>query len=752
MQYTKFLRWGTLALLSLTFLIPFIVADGSFFPNMFFPFITGKAFAFRILVELLLGFYVLLALREPKYRPRASVLMWALVGFVAWVGIATLLSVDPIKSFWSNFERMEGYITILHLFVYCVVLGAVVSAEKWWNNLLRIAVGASAIEGIISLMQVVHLFGFAPSSQSGARADGTFGNAEYLAVYMLMNVFLTLFMLIRERKSAQAQILYGIALVLQVATIFFTETRGSTLGLLGGLIIAAIWIVWRARGHSEWRTLYRASLGTLIAIAVIVLGFFGLKNTSFVQHEPTLQRFASISLSDPTTQSRLIIWHMAWEGFLQKPVQGWGQENFNFVFNKYYDPSMYNQEQWFDRAHNSFLDWLIAGGLPAFLLYVSLFVLTGWAIIRSELSVPEQAVLLGLLAGYAFNNLFVFDNIGSYIYFFLLIAFAQGLFSLKPQSLTWSRPASNQTLAIAAPIVVILIGFGIWTINVPGIARAEGILNALMTVTPTQTATGVQGAPKDPSVNLTEFTQLLAAPVWPGTALGRQEIVEQMLQFASNNIAPSQTVSPALKQQFFIATYNAAASLMTQRQHDARLELFMGSFLDTFGQFQEAQKYLAQALVDSPAKQTILFETGISLINSGNGAQALPYLQKAFTEDQSYTDARILYAAGLYYTGQQAAGDAILTQGFGTVLVDDPRLLQVYINTKQYSRVIGIWQMRVQKSPDDAQAHIGLASAYFVSGNKAQAIAELQKAAQLDPSLAQQIQATITGIQNGTIK
>ncbi len=75
---------------------------------------------------------------------------------------------------------------------------------------------------------------------------------------------------------------------------------------------------------------------------------------------------------------------------------------------------MYDQEQWFDRTHNEFLDWLISGGIPAFLLYISLFVLAVWAIVRSELAVPERAVFLGLLAAYGFSNLTVFHDLMSF--------------------------------------------------------------------------------------------------------------------------------------------------------------------------------------------------------------------------------------------------------------------------------------------------------------------------------------------------
>jgi len=57
-------------------------------------------------------------------------------------------------------------------------------------------------------------------------------------------------------------------------------------------------------------------------------------------------------LQEGTTESRFIVWNMAWKGFEEHPVLGWGQESFNYVFNKYYNPKLYNQEQWFDRTHD----------------------------------------------------------------------------------------------------------------------------------------------------------------------------------------------------------------------------------------------------------------------------------------------------------------------------------------------------------------------------------------------------------------
>ena len=147
-----------------------------------------------------------------------------------------------------------------------------------------------------------------------------------------------------------------------------------------------------------------------------------------------------------------------------------------------------------------------------------------------------------------------------------------------------------------------------------------------------------------------------------------------------------------------------------------------------------------------------MFQIGVGYVNAGDAISAVPYLKAAFEEAPQYSDARILYAAGLMYAGQNAIADALLTDGFGTVLVDDSRLLQVYTTTRQTERVIGIWKVRVAKNPNDIQTHVGLAQAYFVTGNKAAAIAELQNIAHMSPSLAPQVEATVKQIQDGTIK
>jgi Flp pilus assembly protein TadD len=430
---------------------------------------------------------------------------------------------------------------------------------------------------------------------------------------------------------------------------------------------------------------------------------------------------------------------MAVEGAMERPVAGWGQENFSYVFNEHYMPSMWDQEQWFDRAHNQFLDWMIAGGVPAFLLYASFFGLMAWAVIRSrELTVPQQAALLGLLAGYAFNNLLVFDNLTSSLYFFALLAFVHGLSRQELPSRIWlSRPVGTHAVAIAAPVVVIAVAVGGWALNAPGLARAGTLVHTI-------------SATSDPVATLENFKKTLNPGVWPGSSLGYQETVEQLANFSGNSIASSQAAND-IKQDYFRESVEAMEDIMEQRPGDARLELFASGLYGQFGQPLKAIEHAKKALELSPGKQQILFQLGLSYLNGGDVPKALAALKQAYDEAPENDQALVYYAMGLYYAKDTAAADTLIADRFGSTVVDNDQLLQVYGNLKMYDRAIAIWKMRVEKNPKDFNTNLSLASAYYAAGDKAATIAQLKAMQALNPAAAGQLEGLITQIQNDQI-
>ena len=345
------------------FLVPFV--PFLVFGSLFFPFITSKAFAFRIIIEIVFAAWALLAIMLPEYRPRKSPILYALLAFLVVIGLADIFGAMPLRSFWSNYERMEGYIALLHFGAFFIVIGSVfkeVDWKRWWNTSLS----ASFLMVLYACSQ---LLGVTAIHQGGVRVDGTIGNATYLAVYMLIHIFVAILFLYRERRNTGLKWLYSALIILQTFILYETATRGAILGFIGGLILLALLNL--RNKENPW--MKRVSLITISAVVAVVLGVVLLRNTSFVKNSVTLNRFTTISTEELKGGGRSFVWPMALKGIKENPILGWGQDNFGYIFQKYYSPKMYNVEPWFDRAHNIFLDWAVAGGFLGLLAYLALY-------------------------------------------------------------------------------------------------------------------------------------------------------------------------------------------------------------------------------------------------------------------------------------------------------------------------------------------------------------------------------------------
>src|SRR3990167_1113332 len=342
----SWLKWIIFAGLFIVPFIPFLV-----YSSFFFPFITSKAFTWRIIIEIVFAAWILLALLDANYRPKKSVILYAVFGFLVIIGLADFFGVAPVKSFWSNFERMEGYITLLHLGMFFLVISSVfkeVDWKRWWNVSLLTSF-------LMVLYSVLQLIGLKTINQGGVRVDGTLGNAIYLAVYMLFHIFVASLFMWRKRKNVFLRWVYGLLIIAEAWILYYTATRGAILGLLGGLLVVAVLNI-RNMASTFVR---KGSAAVLVGLVVLVGGFLAIKDAEFIQNSPVLSRFSSLTTEELKTQGRYFVWPMALEGVKERPLLGWGQENFNYVFNKNYVPEMYRLEPWFDRAHNIFLDWAV---------------------------------------------------------------------------------------------------------------------------------------------------------------------------------------------------------------------------------------------------------------------------------------------------------------------------------------------------------------------------------------------------------
>ena len=730
MNIKKITRFISLAALFLIPVFPLIVAN-----QFFFPFITGKAFYFRVLVEIAFASWAIAALMDARYRPRLNALTVGVTVLALVTLAADLLGVNPIRSIWSNFERMEGWMVIVHLWMFFIasssLFGSGETGLRLWHRWMNVSIAAAILVGCYGFAQ---LFGWAAIHQGSTRIDASLGNAAYMAVYMLLNAGMAAYLLFVARargSSSVRQWLYGVLALIFSFLLFQTATRGTIIGLLGGIMLALF--LYAAFGRNEPRKSRRISGGILIAIVLLGAAFWLNRNQPFIQRNDVLQRIASISWSDAQGQARNYIWPMALTGFAERPVLGWGQENFNYIFNANYNPKMWTQEQWFDRAHSVYLDWLTASGAVGLLAYLALYVLALLAIWKSGLTFAEKCVLVGLGAGYAVHNIFVFDNLASYALFFALLGFASSLRRGDPEPvLGGAREVGTEVIEyVAAPVVIIALALGIYLLNVRPIKANTSLIVALQSC-----AGASSGHAPDPAL----FDAVLSL----NTYVADQETREQILQCA-NTVITAQQLPAQTKQDFFMLASDAIASQIAAAPKDARMYVLGGSFLTSIGQVAQAEPLLEKAHALSPGKQMIDLELATAYINDGKIDQALALLEEAYAADPTYPEAKTSYAAGLVLAGQESRAHQLFGDDPG--LFETARMAQIFASAKQYVKAVLILQKLVAAAPSDTSLTVQLAQVQYQAGMIAQAVQTLLALEKYHPELKAQVEATIKQIQ-----
>ncbi len=700
-QTARIIALGALFLLPLT---PLIVAS-----SFFFPFITGKAFYLRILIEIAVVAWVVLALLDKAYRPRFSWLGASVVAFVVWMFIADAFALNAAKAFWSNFERMEGWVLLAHLLGLFFAASAVLRVEKKWRAWFLTSLGVATVLVGYALLQ---LNGSLAIHQGSTRIDASLGNSAYFAIYLLFTTFVAGWLALTERRAWLKWSLLALAAI-TATLIFYTGTRGTIIGLILGLSLAALLTALTSGGRAR-----RYAAGACVLILILVGSFYLVRDSSFVQNNYALERVASISLSDGAT--RFTIWQMAFKGVLERPVLGWGQEGFNYVFNKYYDPSLYKQEAWFDRAHNAFIDWLSAGGIPAFLLYLSLFVsaiVLLWR--RSELSRPERIALTAALVGYAVHNTFVFDNLYSYIYFFAILALIDSQVG-RPIERFERAPELNgaDSMITVLPVAFVVAFALIWYVNVPGMQVARKLITAI-----SPSSAGV-------SANIQAFQELAARP-----AFAAQEIREQLVSFVGSALQSSQ-VTNEQKQQIALLAMTEMQKQVDRYPQDARGHLQISYLYRAVGDGANALKHTKLAGTLSPKKEEILIQAGTIEWDMGEVKAAQAYFNAAYALGPQFQELAQYAAAGNIAAGDRAAAEKILLESYGTTTVSSDILAVAYYRTKDWPSLIAMWTLRTNGPDTSAQTWFSLAAAYYAAGDTANAVKTVTTAMRLFPDSA----------------
>lgn len=485
------------------------------FPPWFYPVDWGKTIIFRSVIAVMLFlfawqfFFRKWELPLPSLRKNKISLI--LLSFFVITIISTLFSQDINFSLWGSPYRAEGAVTLFFYIIFPILAFLIVKPSDW-IKLLNFSIFIGIPVCLIAFIQFYGLFNNIFYSVSD-RPPSTMGNPIMLGIYLLVLSFIALPLLIKE-KRLNYKIFYSICLLFFLTGILISGSRAAYLGLFfGGAYFFLFYPDRKNKKETDninqqpTATPFFKKISTykIFFVIVILLSLFSIYYINyqksfpqFIEGNKIFQAVKSrLSFDTVIRDPRISAWKVVTKEITEKPILGWGPENLAIGFDKYYDPSLpfISKEWggWWDRAHNIVLDTMATLGIPATILYLSLFVIVFWLLQRVkndknyQIKTGESPVIYhgiqAALVAYFVANLFSFDGFSTYLLFYLLIGYSTHLtYTTTTEQQANHRKKTVGSIIIGASALVLIIF--IWQYNFlpmqinAQIVRADNFANA----------------------------------------------------------------------------------------------------------------------------------------------------------------------------------------------------------------------------------------------------------------------------------
>lgn len=321
-----------------------------------------------------------------------SPLFIALAIYLLSLIVSGVFGLDLSTTFWSVATRMTGIWYFLSLGFLMALLFALLMDEKRRHRVMLVVILGAALYSLLDLISSEGLGLLHDKSYDAF----TFGNSTFAAMYLFGVFLLSLYYLLQSEKKKWWMYALPVVVVLNPNIIysriflgdfsggFVGDARTSTYAIaLSLLLLGVLWLVSRIKDAKRRMQISYALFGAGALLAAAAA--FSLLSPGGYLREAYLSR---------ATAARPLVWQMSERAIADRTLLGWGQDNFERVFEKYYDnrllQSEYGNEAWFDRAHNVFIDQLVDNGAFGLAFYLAVYAVVVLALIYTALNAHEK--------------------------------------------------------------------------------------------------------------------------------------------------------------------------------------------------------------------------------------------------------------------------------------------------------------------------------------------------------------------------
>ncbi len=447
-----------------------------------FPFINYTSFLYfgssTRAINLILISSILMVLtgiamfKKQKMTFFKSPLLVGMCGYVACMFLSAFLNGNFVTSFYSNITRMTGLWFIVCLGFFAQVLVNVFADSKERRKVIFLTVFSGALFSVLSI--------FGPEGFNFLFKklpwDGfTFGNSTFAGMYLFGTFLFSIYLLLSADQKKWWNFLLPILIVVNPYILNIKSTEGvgllrfvgearasATVLFMSMLVWFGVWIISKIKKQQIQKYVAFGSL-YLFFVMLCVSAMSLFSENGFLRN---------LYLSQATS-GRTLVWEMSSELIKERPLLGWGTENFEKVFERNYDNRTltpeFGGEPWFDRAHNIFIDQAFDNGLVGLLLYISIYIVLGYMLLRVVFISKEKSHKLLALTLLIYSTLHLvelqtsFDTSVSFVLLAVVIALSLSLFREinNKGNVADQKDLPQGRVQVIASIFVL---FGLWSL------------------------------------------------------------------------------------------------------------------------------------------------------------------------------------------------------------------------------------------------------------------------------------------------
>jgi len=376
-----------------------------------FPYHVGKWLLAFGLISVIVGYVCMKAMQTKVSLPITA----SVIGVLVLIGIRVIsgfFGVDTHKSFFGDALRLSGTISWIILLCGAIVFGAYLrknpeNRKLAWYTLLYSGVFSAIVGWLIQFNN--GLFGvYVGVEGMEGRFIGLFGNETYFGAHVMMSALAGIPLWWEEKNKTKK--IWALLLTLFVMiTVLVAKTRAGGIGMIAGILTFAGYALYEQKSKL---LKIGATLG-LVGIFTVGSLWVVAQREFFGTVDSVAQKILSVSGID----TRIYFWKTAYVSFLEKPLWGWGPENYEVAYDRHYPVGLISRahaslyETWGERPHNIFFEYLASQGIIGLFAFIITLSLLLWRIhiYNGDEKYSARAVAALIVAYIAFGSL-TFDT------------------------------------------------------------------------------------------------------------------------------------------------------------------------------------------------------------------------------------------------------------------------------------------------------------------------------------------------------